>query len=90
MNRKRWALRQLLTVVEGKINKDKSNTKSFKKFWRAVSTLEKPKEGTLDKLSLFAGFQDWDSFKETLYGDTDAQVNWEGDEKDKLDQIPKK
>ena len=90
MNRKRWALRQLLTVVEDKISRDKLNPKSFKKFWRAVSTLEKPKEGILDRLSLFAGFQDWDSFKETLYGDTDAQVNWEGDEKEKLDQILKK
>ena len=31
--------------------------------------LKKPNRKTLDRLSLLAGFQDWESFKETVQGD---------------------
>ena len=50
---------------------------SLKKVWAHVSGAEKPSRETLDKLALFVGFQDWESFKETLHGDTDASVNYE-------------
>lgn len=50
---------------------------SLKKVWAHVSGAEKPSRDTLDKLALFVGFQDWESFKETLHGDTDASVNYE-------------
>lgn len=43
--------------------------------------LIKPKKKTLDKLSMLAGFQDWNSLKDTLHGDTDADVNYEGEDK---------
>ena len=31
--------------------------------------LKKPNRKTLDRLSLLAGFQDWDSFQDALHGD---------------------
>lgn len=52
---------------------------SLKKVWAHVHHAEKPSRETLDKLALFVGFQDWESFKETLHGDTDASVNYEND-----------
>ena len=39
--------------------------------------LRKPNRKTLDRLSLLAGFQDWDSFQEALHGDADATTNFE-------------
>ena len=34
--------------------------------------LKKPNRKTLDRLSLLAGFQDWDSFQEALHGEGDG------------------
>ena len=34
--------------------------------------LRKPDRKMLDRLSLLAGFQDWDSFQDALHGDTSA------------------
>ena len=36
--------------------------------------LRKPNRKTLDRLSLLAGFQDWDSFQEALHGESDEAV----------------
>ena len=41
--------------------------------------LKKPNRKTLDRLSLLAGFQDWDSFQDALHGEADAQSNYESD-----------
>ena len=38
--------------------------------------LRKPDRKMLDRLSLFAGFQDWDSFQDALHGDTSADENY--------------
>ena len=38
--------------------------------------LKKPNRKTLDRLSLLAGFQDWDSFQEALHGEADGKVNY--------------
>ena len=35
------------------------------------------KRKTLDRLSLLAGFQDWDSFQEALHGEGDGEENFE-------------
>ncbi len=45
--------------------------------------LKKPNRKTLDRLSLLAGFQDWDSFQEALHGETDEAVYGGHDEKGK-------
>jgi hypothetical protein len=36
--------------------------------------LKKPNRKTLDRLSLLAGFQDWESFQEALHGESDETV----------------
>ena len=42
--------------------------------------LQKPNRKTLDRLSLLAGFQDWDSFQEALHGDAGGILNDESSE----------
>ena len=44
---------------------------ALKKLLAAVEheLLHKPDRKTLDRLSLLAGFQDWDSFQNALHGD---------------------
>ena len=37
--------------------------------------LKKPNRKTLDRLSLLAGFQDWDSFQDALHGEADGKTN---------------
>ena len=51
----------------------------LKKLLEAVEKelLRKPNRKTLDRLSLLAGFQDWDSFQDALHGDADAKANYE-------------
>ncbi len=43
--------------------------------------LKKPEKKTLDRLSLFVGFQDWDSFQNALHGDTSADENYKAEKK---------
>ncbi len=43
--------------------------------------LRKPDRKTLDRLSLFAGFQDWDSFQDALHGDASADENYKAEKK---------
>ena len=38
--------------------------------------LRKPDKKTLDRLSLLAGFRDWDSFQGALHGETSADENY--------------
>ncbi len=56
--------------------------------------LKKPNRKTLDRLSLLAGFQDWDSFQETLHGDLGGETVYGGhhrneENKDKKKETPK-
>ena len=39
---------------------------SLKRLWRYLTGAEKPSTEMLDRLALFAGFQDWKSLKETF------------------------
>lgn len=52
---------------------------ALKKLLEAVEKelLKKPNRKTLDRLSLLAGFQDWESFQDALHGDADAETNFE-------------
>ena len=38
--------------------------------------LRKPDRKVLDRLSLLAGFQDWNSFQDALHGDVSADENY--------------
>lgn len=42
---------------------------SLKKIWHYLSDVEKPSHEFLDRLALFAGFQNWESLKETFMDD---------------------
>ena len=46
--------------------------KALRKLLEAVEKeiLKKPDKKALDRLSLFVGFQDWESFQEALHGDS--------------------
>ena len=48
--------------------------------------LHKPDKKTLGRLSLLAGFQDWDSFQETLHGDLGGETIYGGHHLDKDDK----
>ena len=39
---------------------------SLRKLWNYLLEVEKPSRQTLDRLSLFAGFQDWECLKATF------------------------
>ncbi len=51
---------------------------ALKKLLAAVEKelLHKPDRKTLDRLSMLAGFQNWDSFQDALHGDTSADENY--------------
>jgi hypothetical protein len=38
--------------------------------------LRRPNQKTLDRLSLLAGFQDWESFQQALHGEGDSKANY--------------
>jgi len=42
--------------------------------------LRKPDRHTLDRLSLLAGFQDWESFQRAIHGDADGETNYNSKE----------
>ena len=52
--------------------------KALRKLLEAVEKeiLKKPDKKTLDRLSLFVGFQDWESFQEALHGEASADENY--------------
>ncbi|MBQ6377449.1 MAG: hypothetical protein IJJ56_01480 [Prevotella sp.] len=59
------------------INMEKKR-KALKKLLEAVEKelLHKPDKKALDRLSLFVGFQDWESFQEALHGEASADKNY--------------
>lgn len=50
---------------------------SLKKLWEVMTGKRKLSDDALDRLALFAGFQDWHDLKEALHGDVDASINYE-------------
>ena len=46
-------------------------SQALKKVWGFLKGKEKPSKETLDKVALFAGFQDWESFQKALHGDSE-------------------
>jgi hypothetical protein len=51
---------------------------ALKKLMEAVEKelLQKPNRKTLDRLSMLAGFQNWDTFQEALHGEADGATNY--------------
>ena len=80
---KHWELRKLLEAVEREWNWKPLKPLALKKVTDYLHGIEKPSQETLDKISLFVGFQDWQSFKDALHGDADATTNFLTHEEDK-------
>lgn len=74
MEKKLFALKKLLEAIEKELSFKPMKPLALKKVKDYLHGIEKPKKDTLDKLSLFVGFQDWDSFKEALNGESDVDT----------------
>ena len=68
-----------LTFAASKRKMMEKKRHALRKLLEAVEheLLKKPNRKTLDRLSLLAGFQDWDSFQEALHGEGDGEENYE-------------
>ncbi|MCR5076759.1 MAG: hypothetical protein K6A82_01825 [Prevotella sp.] len=53
------------------------DSKSLKKLTGYFIGKEKPSKKTLDRLALFAGFQNWTDLRAALHGENDAKLNYE-------------
>lgn len=67
-------LKKLLEAVENELSWKPLKPKALDKVKAYLRGVEKPKKETLDKISLFVGFQDWDSFRCALDGDDDGET----------------
>ncbi len=67
-------LHKLFEAIEGEMKRSPVNPAALKKLGNYLRGIEKPKRETLDRLSLLAGFQDWESFRKAIYGDADASA----------------
>lgn len=72
----------LLKAVERKFNDNAHKPAVLKKIAAHIKSAEKPGKETLDRLSLLAGFQDWESFKAAIYGSADGLSNFEDEDAD--------
>ncbi|MGP1472876.1 MAG: hypothetical protein ACTTJN_04845 [Prevotella intermedia] len=57
-------------------------SKSLRKLWGYVLLKEKPSKKTLDRLALFAGFQNWKDLQTAIHGGSDGQLNYEEEDKE--------
>ena len=80
MEKKIQALKKLLEVLENDLGRKSMNILAAKKVKTILHGMEKPSRDTLDKLSLLAGFQDWESLQHALHGESDGQSNYEDEQ----------
>ncbi|MBQ8047283.1 MAG: hypothetical protein IJ196_05095 [Prevotella sp.] len=76
MERKHWELRKLREAIEHEWNWKPLKPVAIEKVTNYLHGIEKPSQEMLDKLSLFVGFQDWQSFRDALHGNADASTNF--------------
>ncbi len=63
---------------------------SLGKMWEVMIGKRKLSQTTLDRLALFAGFQDWKDLDKAIHGEVDASVNYEEAEEKEEEQPEKK
>lgn len=80
MEKKIQALKKLLEVLENDLGRKSKNILVAKRVKTILHGMEKPSRDTLDKLSLLAGFQDWESLQHALHGESDGQSNYEDEQ----------
>ena len=75
--KRHWELHKLHEAIEHERNWKPAKPAALKKVMAYLHGIEKPRKETLDRLSLFVGFQDWDSFQRALHGEASANENYE-------------
>ena len=74
MEKKLFELRKLKNAIEKERRKKLLKPIALKKVLAYIQGKEKPKQKTLDRISLFGGFQNWESFKEAVHGEDDGKI----------------
>ena len=74
MEKKLFELRKLKKAVEKERSKRLLKLLALKKVLAYLQGKEKPQKKTLDRISLFVGFQNWESFKEAVHGEDDGKI----------------
>ena len=74
MEKKLFELRKLKNAIEKERGKKLLKPIALKKVLTYIQGKEKPKQKTLDRISLFVGFQNWESFKEAVHGEDDGKI----------------
>ena len=74
MEKKLFELRKLKNAIEKERRKKRLKPIALKKVLAYIQGKEKPKQKTLDRISLFVGFQNWESFKEAVHGEDDGKI----------------
>lgn len=64
------------------------NPQAIKNILASLNVKKRPNKDSLDKISLLAGFQDWNSFCDALKGKTDAESNFTAYRKGKAKRRP--
>jgi len=77
MEKKHWELKKLREAIEREMNWKPAKPIALDKVKNILHGIDAPSKETLDRLSLFVGFQDWDSFKKALHGEAGAEENYE-------------
>ncbi len=74
MEKKLFELRKLQKAIEKERRRKLLKPLALKKVLSYLQGKEKPRQSTLDRLSLFVGFQDWESFKDAVHGEDDGKM----------------
>lgn len=84
MERMQRELSRLREAIEHGKGVNPLKVLALKKIGNCLRGIESPGRETLDRLSLLAGFQDWESFRKALHGDADASINYDDGDKDAM------
>ena len=74
MEKKLFELTKLKEAINRMPEKRLLRPLALKKVLAYLQGKEKPTKKTLDRLSLFVGLRDWESFKEAVHGDGDNRI----------------
>lgn len=84
-----WELHKLREAIEREVNWKPAKIPALQKVTSMLHGIEKPKKETLDRLSLFVGFQNWEGFQRALYGEVGAEENYTIASSEKVDSPEK-
>ncbi|MGM9697729.1 MAG: hypothetical protein ACI3Y0_03700 [Prevotella sp.] len=74
MEKKHFELRKLKEAVVNEKRRHLLKPKALEKVLAYLQGREKPTQEWLDRISLFVGFQNWESFKDAVHGEDDGKM----------------